>query len=154
MKSSVDIQWDLKPWPPYQEFCYPSNSALRLVIWITLGVVDPILFTYALDGVEVLLAPSHSLTLLNSRSLDWVKQPIRMPMYREYVYSVAVYQKYLMRLGELIIFEPWRFQFRWKRQTVLQTGRKHWGGKRRNCSLRAISPFASVFWKDLYCRHV
>ena len=28
--------------------------------------------------------------------------------YREYVYSVAVYQKYLTRLGELIIFEPWR----------------------------------------------
>ena len=28
--------------------------------------------------------------------------------YREYVYSVAIYQKYLTRLGELIIFEPWR----------------------------------------------
>ena len=27
---------------------------------------------------------------------------------REYVHSVAVYQKYLTRLGELIIFEPWR----------------------------------------------
>ena len=27
---------------------------------------------------------------------------------REYVYSVAVYQKYLTRLGELVIFEPWR----------------------------------------------
>ena len=26
----------------------------------------------------------------------------------EYVYSVVVYQKYLTRLGELIIFEPWR----------------------------------------------
>ena len=27
--------------------------------------------------------------------------------YREYVYSVTVYQKYLTRLGDLIIFEPW-----------------------------------------------
>ena len=27
-------------------------------------------------------------------------------------------------------------------------------GKRRNCSLRAISPFSTVFSKDLYCRHV
>ena len=27
---------------------------------------------------------------------------------REYVYRVAVYQKYLTRLEELIIFEPWR----------------------------------------------
>ena len=30
---------------------------------------------------------------------------------------------------------------------------KH-GGKRRNCSLRSISPFPTVFSKDLYCRHV
>ena len=28
--------------------------------------------------------------------------------YREYVYSAVVYQKYLTRLKELIIFEPWR----------------------------------------------
>ena len=27
---------------------------------------------------------------------------------REYVHSVVVYQKYLTRLRELIIFEPWR----------------------------------------------
>ena len=32
-------------------------------------------------------------------------------------------------------------------------GRKHCG-KRRNCSLRAISPFPTVFSKDMYCRHV
>ena len=32
-------------------------------------------------------------------------------------------------------------------------GRKHcW--KRRNCSLRAISPFPTLFSKDLYCRNV
>ena len=31
--------------------------------------------------------------------------------------------------------------------------RKHCG-RRRNCSLRAISPFSAVFSKDLYCRHV
>ena len=29
-------------------------------------------------------------------------------MRREYIYDDAVYQKYLTRLGELIIFEPWR----------------------------------------------
>ena len=32
-------------------------------------------------------------------------------------------------------------------------GRKHCA-KRRNCSLRAISPFPTVFCKDLNCRHV
>ena len=31
-------------------------------------------------------------------------------------------------------------------------GRKHCR-KRRNCSLRAISPFPTVFSKRLYCRH-
>ena len=31
--------------------------------------------------------------------------------------------------------------------------RKH-RGKRRNCLLRAISPFPTVFSKDLYCRHI
>ena len=41
----------------------------------------------------------------------------------------------------------------WKGQRGLQKGRKHCG-KRRNCSLRAISPFAIVISKDLYCRHV
>ena len=46
-----------------------------------------------------------------------------------------------------------QFYIGWKRQKVLHTGRKHCG-KRRNCSLRAISPFPTVFSKDLYCRHV
>ena len=27
-------------------------------------------------------------------------------------------------------------------------------GKRRNCSLRAVSPFPTVFSRDLSCRHV
>ena len=36
------------------------------------------------------------------------------------------------------------FKFDEKLQKVLQTGRKQCG-KRRNCSLRAISPFPSVF---------
>ena len=53
-------------------------------------------------------------------------------------------------------------------QKILQTTISHWMrmvesfskksrkhcGKRRNCSLRAISPFPTVFSKDLYRRHV
>ena len=39
-----------------------------------------------------------------------------------------------------------QFQVRWKCLKVFETGRKH-SGKRRNCSLRAISPFPSVFQK-------
>ena len=46
-----------------------------------------------------------------------------------------------------------QFQIWWKWQKVLEMGRKHCG-KRRNCSLRAISPFPAVFSKDLYWEHV
>ena len=46
-----------------------------------------------------------------------------------------------------------KFQVYWKWQKALQTGWKHCG-KRRNCSLQAISPFPTTFSKDLYCRHV
>ena len=46
-----------------------------------------------------------------------------------------------------------QFQTCWKWKKVIQTGRKHCG-KRRNCSLRAISPFPTVFSKDWYSKHV
>ena len=38
-------------------------------------------------------------------------------------------------------------------QKILESGGKHFG-KRKNCSIQAISPFPTVFSKDLYCRHV
>ena len=40
-----------------------------------------------------------------------------------------------------------------KMQKSCLKGRKHCE-KRRNCSLRAISPILTEFSKDLYCRHV
>ena len=46
-----------------------------------------------------------------------------------------------------------QFQIWWKWQKVLQMGRKH-SGKRRICSLQAISPFPTMFSEDLYWRHV
>ena len=46
----------------------------------------------------------------------------------------------------------WQFHIWKKWQKVLQMNRKHCG-KRRNCSLRAISSFPTVFLKDLYCWH-
>ena len=62
-------------------------------------------------------------------------------------------------------FQNNKFQIPPNRKSLLTTmfvesGRKfsNWEentvGKRRNCSLRAISPFPTVFLKDLYCRHV
>ena len=46
-----------------------------------------------------------------------------------------------------------QFQIWQKWQKVIQAGRKHCG-KRRNCSLRAISPFPTVFSKGLFPRGV
>ena len=46
-----------------------------------------------------------------------------------------------------------QFQIRRKWQKIIQTGRKHCG-KRRNCSLRPISPFPPVFSKGLFPRGV
>ena len=40
-----------------------------------------------------------------------------------------------------------------KMAKFFKRGRKHCG-KKRNCSLQAISPFPTVFSKDLHCRHV
>ena len=50
-------------------------------------------------------------------------------------------------------FCRWQFWIWWKWQEVLWTVTKHCG-KRRNCLLRAISLFLTVFSKDLYCSHV
>ena len=46
---------------------------------------------------------------LNNASTD-VFGPLcqSMEIWRIYIFIVAVHQKYLTRLGELIIFEPWR----------------------------------------------
>ena len=44
-----------------------------------------------------------------------------------------------------------QFQILRKWQRVIQMGRKH-GGKRRNCLLRAISPFPTVFSKGSFPR--
>ena len=46
-----------------------------------------------------------------------------------------------------------QFQIWWKWQKDFQKGWKHCG-KRKNCSLRAISPFPTVFSKDFYRRHL
>ena len=46
-----------------------------------------------------------------------------------------------------------QFWIWWKWKKVLQKGRKHCG-KRRNCSLWAISPFPTVFSNEFHCRQV
>ena len=58
-----------------------------------------------------------------------------------------------LRLSQTGRFCRRQFQIWWIWQKVLLKGRKQCG-KRRNCSLRAISPFPTLFSKGLSCRHV
>ena len=52
---------------------------------------------------------------------------------------------------ERVCRRQFRIQQKWKK--VIQTGRIHCG-KRRNCSLQAISPFPTVFSKGLFPRGI
>ena len=63
------------------------------------------------------------------------------------------YQKTNFRLFQTERVCRRQFQIWWKWQNVIQAGRKHCG-KRRNCSLRAISPFPTVFFKCIFPRGV
>ena len=69
------------------------------------------------------------------------------------------YDKYLSQTTNFRLFQTqrvcrWQFFKIWgKWRKVFWKGRKHcW--KRRNCLLRAISPFPTVVSKDLFCRHM
>ena len=53
--------------------------------------------------------------------------------------------------NERVCKQQFQVSRKWKK--VIQTGRKHCG-KRRNCSLRAISPCPTVFSKGLFPRGI
>ena len=59
------------------------------------------------------------------------------------------YQTTNFRLFQIERFCRWQFQIWRKWKNVIQTGRKHCR-KRRNCSLRAISPFPTAFSKGFF----
>ena len=62
-------------------------------------------------------------------------------------------KRQILEASKLKQFADDNFKFEETGRKTIQMGRKHCG-KRRNCSLRAISPFPTVFSKDMYCRHV
>ena len=67
--------------------------------------------------------------------------------------SLTLYQTTNFRLFQTERVCRWQFQIWRKRQKVIQTDRKHcW--KRRNCLLRAISPFPTLISKGLFPRGV
>ena len=69
-----------------------------LIVWITLWIVN------TLSEFQVNIF-SNNRDITKCKSFCTTTTP---RLYREHVHSVTVCQKYLTRLGELIIFEPWR----------------------------------------------
>ena len=92
------------------------------------------------------------LKVLSANSINSEKAKIFMAFYG-LVNGLTLSQRTNFKLFETE--RLWRRQFKiwWKWQKVFPMGRKHCG-KRRNCSLQAISSFPTVFSKDFYCRHV
>ena len=62
-------------------------------------------------------------------------------------------KQHILDASKLIEFAYDNFNFVENGGKLSKQVEKHCG-KRRNCSLRAISPFPTVFSKDLSCRHV
>ena len=71
----------------------------------------------------------------------------------EFFHMLTHYQTTNFRLFQTERVCRRQFQIWRKWQKVIQMGRKH-SGKNRNCSLRAISPFPTVFSKGLFPRAV
>ena len=75
----------------------------------------------------------------------------RLGLRGKYYHSLTHYQTTNFRLFQTERVCRRQFQISRKWQKVIQMGRKHCG-KRRNCSLRAISPVPTVFSKGSFPR--
>ena len=62
-------------------------------------------------------------------------------------------RRQILDSSKLKEFADDKFKFYENARKFSKIDKRHCG-KRRNCSLRAISPFLTVFSKKLYCRHV
>ena len=112
---------------------------------------------------EMLIIRMLSLSHIVFNTFIWVLEPrYCVVKVKAYLYVVVIpilslflthYQTTNFRLFETERVCRRQFQISRKWQKCIQMGRKHCG-KRRNCSLRAISPFPKVFSKGLFPRGV
>ena len=82
--------------------------------------------------------------------LQWIKKHLWLITEQpKAIFSIFFLQ--ILHHSKLKEFADHKFKFDencWKFSILAENT-----GKRRNCSYRAISPFPTVFSKDLYCRH-
>ena len=102
---------------------------------------------------------SIQVSLHSSRRLTWAEAFWEISAYQknilppELLNCLTLSQTTNFRLFQTETVCRRQFQIWRKWQKVIQTGTKHYG-KRRNCSLRAISPFPTVFSNGLFPRGV
>ena len=106
----------------------------------------------ALGDPEVSVGRIHVLWSRARVSLDLLGFSWECPLARHFK-ALTHYRTTNFRLFRIERLCRRQFQIWRKWQKVIQTGRKHCGNS-RNCSLRAISPFPTVFSKGLFPRGV
>ena len=89
--------------------------------------------------------------LINQTISQSVSQSVRISISQLNRLTISQTTNFRLYQTERICRRQFQICRKWQRS--LQAGRKHCG-KRRNCSLRAISPFPTVFLKDFECRNV
>ena len=145
---------------------YPPKTQLTGIkeknddlIWKTAQLVDKAKVTLNLGFIS---------TLRDIKDLSWVNcwdkillnrswkmllsEPLEI-LIMFFWMSLTHYQTTNFRLFQTERVCRRQFQIWWKWQKIIQMGRKHCG-KRRNCSLWAISPFPTVFSKGLFPRGI
>ena len=96
---------------------------------------------------------SYSITISAFDRVENIVSKRENASYQHFLHFSPSYQTANFRLFQTERVCRRQFQIWQKWQKVIQTGRKH-SGKRRNCSLRAISHFPTVFSKGLVPRGV
>ena len=74
-------------------------------------------------------------------------------MYNSLNFIVLFPKQQILDSSKLEEFADDNFELDENARKFSKMGGKHCG-KSRNCSLRAVSSFPTVFSKDLYCRHI
>ena len=158
--SAIKVFW--KPWEK-EELLETSNSSLFppcfLPFWRTSCHFHQI-YNCRLQTLSVWKSPNLSFgkglrwkILMHNQCRRWMNDTVEWKLILWTLKLLTHYQMTNFRLFQTERVCRQQFQICQKWQKVIQTGRKHCG-KRRNCSLWAISPFPTVFSKGLFPRGI
>ena len=139
---SIFPQCFLSSWRTFHHFHQIQNSSLQtLSVWKSLNF-------FVWKGVKIRLNQTCTM-ILDLHNASFLSQACWINLYPFLTHYQTT--NFRLFLTERVSRRHFHISRKWKK--VIQTGRKHCG-KKRNCSLRAISPFPTVFSKGLFPRGV